>query len=97
MIAEIDIGKAFKGNTAGILFLSYGQRGTAIAVSGCIDSFWCKEQDRHGTLDHLLRVEQAIDQTLLLVDDRSRQLGGIDPPAAHFHKVDMSVLESMLD
>ena len=69
VVSEIDIGKALKGNTAGLVLLSNRQRSTSIAVSGSVDAIRGQEENGHGALDHFLGIQKPFYQTLLLIDD----------------------------
>ena len=96
MIAQINICKAFKGNAAGIILLSYDNRSSSVPVTGSINALRSQQENGHGAFNHFLGINKPFHQTLLLVDNSSSQFGGIDASAAHFHKVNMTIFKSKL-
>ena len=94
-IAQVQIGKALKGNAVGVLLSANGHRGSAQLVPGCQNAFGRHDEHGHGAVDHVLGVLDALDEIGLLVDDRGHQLGGVHIAAAHFQKVGVSAFEQL--
>ena len=77
--------------------LADGHRGAAQLVPGGVNALGGEEQHGHRAVDGLLGVADALQQVVLLVDDRRHQLRGVDVPAAHLQKVGVAGLEQGLD
>ena len=97
MVSQVNVGKAFKRNAESIFLAPDHYRRPPIAVTGGINTFRRQDQDRHGAFDHFLGIEKAFHKALLLINNRSSQFGSIDPPAAHLHKMNMSVFVGLVD
>ena len=98
LIAQLVIGKGLEGDAAALVVFAdeYGQ--TAQPVTGGNDLAPLGEDEQgEGALDHLLGVENAGDQVILLVDEGGGQLGGVHPAGAHGHELVAVVGEIGLD
>ena len=88
VVVQLVVGKGLEGDTAAAVVLPHQDRQTAEPVPGGDDlTLLCKEQQGEGAIDLLLGVQDAGDQVILLVDEGSGQLGGVDLSGAHGHKL----------
>ena len=92
LIAQIQIGIAFKSNAVSIFLFADDDRGPAHTVSGRIDPLGRHQHQRHGTVDDFLGIPDAVDQIFFLIDNGSDQFCGINIPSAHFQKMSIAVL-----
>ena len=68
---------------------------SAQPVPGGDDAVLRHDHDGSGALDHLLGIKDPVQDGVLLVDQRRRQLRGIDLAGAHRHKL-VAVFRKML-
>ena len=95
-VAQVQIGKALKGDAVGVLLLAKGHRGAAQLVPGGQNALGRHDKHGHGAVDDLLGILDALDEVLLLVDDRGHQLRGVHIAAAHLQKVGVPAFEQLL-
>ena len=95
-ISQIQTGKAFKGDTERPFFFPNGNGGSAITVSGRINSFGGHNQYGHRTFNDFLRILNALHQVVLLIQNRRHQLRGIDISAAHLKEMRVPFGEQFL-
>ena len=88
LIVELMIGEGLERYAVAVLALSDQHREAPHAVTrGDQLSFLGQNQDRHGAVDDLLRVEDAGDKVVFLIDERGGQLGDIHAAAAQRQKL----------
>ena len=56
LIAQIDIGKAFKRNAVSIVLVAEDDRGTSVKVSRGIDTVFGQQEQRHGAVYDFLHI-----------------------------------------
>ena len=82
------IGEGFKGYAqAAVRVLAYQHRQAAQPVAGSQNTVRRHQQDRDRAFDHLLRVQNALHQIFLHIDEGCHQLGDIDLSAALGHEL----------
>ena len=77
-ISHIQICKALKGSTVGILFLTNDNRCSSVFIAGTINSLRSQDQHRHRAFYDLLCIPDTFYKIFLLINDCSNQLRGID-------------------
>ena len=87
LIAQLLIGEGLKGDAAALLVLAHQDRETPQFVPGGDDALRRQQQDGGGAVDDILRVADALQQGVLLVDKRGGQLRGVDLAVAHGHEL----------
>ena len=88
LIVELVVGEGFKRDAVAVLALPDQHREASHAVSCCNElPLLGQKQDRHGAVDSLLRVENAGDKVILLIDERGGQLRDIHAAAAQRQKL----------
>ena len=90
-VTEIEIGERFEGGAEPLVLHPHGQRRAAVAVACQIDALGREQKQRHRAVDHFLRVPDALDERVLLVDQRGDQLGGVDLARGHLEEMDAAV------
>ncbi len=86
-IAEIQIGKAFKADTATAFLFADGNRRSAESVARGINAFGGENQHAHRAVNQLLRVTDAVNEILFLVDNGGDQFRRIDFAVLHFKEM----------
>ena len=94
-ITKVQECKGFGGGDVPILLLTDEDGGPSPLVTGHIDALRSHDHQRQRAVDALLRVTDAVDEVLLLIDEGRDQLGGIDHAAAHLHEVGAAVLHDL--
>ena len=97
VVSQIEVGERFKRRAVGALLLADDDRRAPEPVTCGVDAFRREDEHRHRPVDYALRVADALRDRVAPVDERGRQLGGIDVAAAHLQKVRRSVGERLLD
>ena len=87
LIPQLLVGEGFEGDTVAVLVFPYQHREPAQLVPGGDDAVRGQQQDGHGAVDDLLGVADALHQGILLVDESSSQLGGVDETVALGHEL----------
>ena len=77
----------FQCHRIAVVIFSNNNRCAAHAVARGINSIFGEQQNRGGSLNHLLRPGQAVHKICSLINQVGDQLGGIDLVAAHFRKM----------
>ena len=78
-------------------FFAYDNGGTAHFIPGCVDALGGEHQQRKGAIDDALGIADALFDGILAVDQRRRQLGGVDQAFAHLQKVGGTHRKGLLD
>ena len=86
-VAQIQIGKALKGQTIGVFLSAQRNGGPSHFVPGRQDALGGHDHNGHGSVDDLLGKLDSFNEIIFLVDDSRHQFRGIDIAAAHFQKM----------
>ena len=94
-VAQIQIGKAFKGYAESILLLPHRNRRAPQPVSGRQNPLRRHEQYSHGAVYQLLCILNAFDQVVPLIDHRRHKLRGVNVSSAHLKEMALAVLKNL--
>ena len=83
LVSEICIREALKRRTVCSVLVTDGNRRASEAVARCEDAFLRQHKHGDGTVNHLLRITDAVDNIILLVNQCGDELGRIDLAVAH--------------
>ena len=90
-VTQVQICKIFKGCTVRSLFLANNKRGAAFFIARSVDAVFCQKQQRHGTVNNILQMADALRNRLFTADQRCRKLGCIDLTGAHLLEMGTAV------
>ena len=95
-VAELVIGEGLEGDAHGVfLFADEHRQAAQLVARGDDLALVGEDKQRHRAVDHFLRVQDAGDEVVLLVDERSDELGRVDLARAHGHEL-MAVVGEVL-
>ena len=90
-VTQVQICKIFKGCAVRSLFLSNNKRGAAFFIARSVDAVFCQQQQRHGTVNNILQMADALRNRLFTADQRCRKLSCIDLTGAHLLEMGAAV------
>ena len=90
-VTQVQICKIFKGCAVRSLFLSNNKRGAAFFIARSVDAVFCQQQQRHGTVNNILQMADALRNRLFTADQRCRKFGRIDLTGAHLLEMGAAV------
>ena len=95
-VSQIQIREFLKAGAVSGFLLSDGQRRTSQLIPHAENAPLSHDQHAHGSFNHVLRMADAVNHILFLVNQGCHQFRGVDVSIPHLHELGRSVVEQLL-